>query len=133
MRGVHFKKAFVIAEDERRKIFSILNGEINVRDIHVLHMKKGETTNGLVNLPLGNHAHSYREVCYVMKGKCHYKLKHEITKEELEVDLEEGDIMFRDAWVTHTCTCSEDCILLDGAEQSWVGEEWNHYKQGDLM
>ena len=128
MRGVYFKKAFVIAEDERRKIFSILNGEINVRDIHVLHMKKGETTDGLVNLPLGNHKHWYPEVCYVMKGKCHYWLKND-EGETMECDLEEGDIMFRAPGVVHTCTCSEDCILLDGASESWVDEEWNHVRE----
>ena len=35
MRGVVIKKANVIAEDDRRKIISILNGEIGVRDIHI--------------------------------------------------------------------------------------------------
>lgn len=135
MRGIHIKKAFIVAEDERRKIFSILNGEIAVRDIHILIMKKGETSNGFVKAPLGNHYHSYKEVCYCMKGKAHYKLKHEITGEELEIDLNEGEIMLRDAYVTHTCVCTEDCILVDGAEYPWVGEEWNHYKgkDGDLM
>ena len=129
MRGVLIKKAQVIAEDERRKIVSILNGQIGVRDIHILFMKAGETDeNGYVKLPLGNHSHSYKEVCYVLKGKCHYKLKHELTGEELETDLNEGEIMFRDSYVTHTCICTEDAILIDGAEEMWLDEDWNHYK-----
>ena len=121
MRGVIIRKAQIISEDERRKIVSILNGEIGVRDIHILFMKKGEQI-------LGNHYHQYKEVCYCLKGKAHYKLKHEITNEELEIDLNENELMFRDAFVTHTCICTEDCILIDGAQESWVEEEWNHYK-----
>src|SRR3990167_4401198 len=123
MRGVVIKKAQIIADDSRRRILSILNGEIGVRDIHILFMSKGETKDGFVKLPLGNHYHNYREVCYCLKGKAHYKLKHELTGEELEIDLNEGETMFRDAFVTHTCLCTEDCILIDGAEQSWVAED----------
>lgn len=127
MRGVVLRKAKIISEDERRRIISILNGEIGVRDIHMLYMKKGDQI-------LGNHAHSYKEIMYVIKGTCHYKLKHMITGEEMECDLEEGDIMIRDAYVVHTCTCSADAILLDGAEDMWVAEDWNHYKyKEDLM
>ncbi len=135
MRGVVLKKAHVIAEDERRSITSILNGEISIRDIHILHMKKGDTSDGFVKLPLGNHYHQYKEVCYCMKGTAKYKLTHEITGETMEVDLKEGETMFRDAFVSHTCLCTEDCILIDGAEESWVGEDWNHYKSkdGDLI
>lgn len=134
MRGVVIKKAKVIAEDERRKIISILNGEIGVRDCHILIMKSGETFEGFVKKPLGNHYHSYQEICYCMKGKARYKLKHEITGEEMEYELKEGELMFRDAFVIHTCLCTEDCILIDLAECSWVDENWNHYKSkgGDL-
>ena len=71
MKGVVIKKANVIAEDERRKIISILNGELTVKDIHILHMKKGQTKS-----VLGNHHHWYPEFCYVMKGSCYYWLKN---------------------------------------------------------
>lgn len=134
MRGVVIRKAKVIHEDERRKIVSILNGEIGIRDIHLLFMKSGDTKDGFVKQPLGNHSHSYKEICYCLKGKCKYKLKHELTLEEMECVLEEGDIMFRDAYVTHACVCTVDCILLDGAECSWIEEDWNHHKpKEDLM
>lgn len=122
MRGVVIKKAFVIAEDERRKIVSILNGQIGVRDIHILFMKKGDSS------PLGNHKHWYSEIMYVMKGKAHYWLKNK-EGETMECDLEEGDIMMRAPEVVHTCICSEDCILLDGASESWVDEDWNHVRE----
>lgn len=111
-----------------------MNGELGIRDIHILEMKKGETDEkGFIKMPLGNHYHNYKEVCFCYKGKAHYKLKHEITKEELEIDLNEGEIMYRDAFVTHTCICTEDCILIDGAEYPWTADDWNHYKGGDLM
>ena len=118
MRGVVIKKANVIAEDERRKIVSILNGELNVKDIHILFMKKGQQI-------LGNHKHWYPEVMYVLKGSCHYWLKNK-EGETMECDLLEGDIMFRAPEVVHTCICSEDAILIDGAEQSWINDDWNH-------
>ena len=123
------KQANVIAEDNRRKITSILNGEIGVRDIHILHMKSGEKDeSGLVKLPLGNHKHWYAEIMYVMRGKCHYWLKNK-EGEEMECDLVEGDIMLRAPEVVHTCTCSEDAILIDGASESWVSEDWNHVRE----
>ena len=133
MRGVIIKKATVIAEDERRKIVSILNGQIGVRDCHILIMKSGEKNGQYINKPLGEHYHQYKEICYCMKGKCHYKLKHEITGEEMEIDLNEGEIMYRDAFISHTCLCTEDCILIDLAEEMWVDEDWNHYKGEKLM
>lgn len=129
IRGVHIKDALVIAEDDRRKIISVLNGEINVRDIHILHMKKGEKNEeGYIKDPLGQHKHWYPEVCYCMKGKAKYWLKNK-EGETMETVLEEGQIMFRAPGVVHTCLCTEDCILIDGASESWVGEEWNHVRE----
>jgi len=122
MRGVYLRKAQVIAEDERRKIVSILNGELTVKDIHILFMKSGDK--GV----LGNHKHFFPEVMYVLKGKVHYWLKNK-EGEEMECDMEEGDIMFRAPEVVHTCTCSEDAILLDGASESWISEDWNHVRE----
>lgn len=120
MRGVVLKKAQIIAEDERRKIVSILNGQIGVRDIHILFVKKGSQV-------LGNHYHNYPEVCYILKGHALYKLKNRQTGEEQEMLMKEGDIMFRDAFITHSCIASEDCIMIDGAQEAWMEDAWNHY------
>lgn len=122
MRGIVIRKAHIIAEDDRRKIISILNGEIGVRDIHILFMKKGEQI-------LGQHYHQFKEVCYILKGKAQYKLKNRLTNEEESVEVSEGDIMFRDCHVTHSCIASEDCIMIDGAEDSWISPEWNLYPE----
>lgn len=126
MRGVVSRKANIISEDNRRKIVSIINGELNVKDIHILFMKSGEKDeNGFIKLPLGNHKHWYPEVMYVLKGKCHYWLKNK-EGEEMECDLVEGDIMFRAPEVVHTCICTEDAILIDGSSESWINDDWNH-------
>ena len=129
MRGVIIRKAKIINEDERRKIISILNGEIGVRDIHILEMKKGDKNeNGFIKMPLGNHKHWYPEVCFVYKGKCKYWLKNK-EDETMEYDLEEGDIMFRAQEVVHTCMCTEDTILIDGASEGWIEDQWNHVQE----
>ena len=122
IRGVVIKKAKVIAEDDRRKIISLLNGEIGVRDIHILEMKKGEQI-------LGNHYHWYEEIMLVYKGKAHYWLRNKITKEQEEVDLEAGDIMLKSPMIAHTCMASEDCILIDGSAVTWVSEDFNHIRE----
>lgn len=121
MKGVIIRKAKIISEDERRKIISVLNGELGVRDIHILEMKKEDI--------LGNHWHLYPEIMYVMKGKCHYWLKHILTGEEEELDIEEGDIMIKTGFIVHTCRASEDCILIDGSTETWIDEDFNHIKE----
>ena len=136
MRGVVIKKASIIAEDERRKIVSVLNGELTVKDIHILFMKSQNPLNvaltpevsKYISQPLGNHKHWYAEVMYVLKGKCHYWLKNK-EGETMECDMEEGDIMFRAPEVVHTCTCTEDTILIDGSSESWINDDWNHVRE----
>jgi hypothetical protein len=47
----------------------------------------------------------------------------------MECDLEEGDLMMRAPEVVHTCKCTADAILIDGASESWVDEDWNHVRE----
>jgi len=111
------------------KAIEIAMGKLSVKDIHILFMKAGEKNDeGLIKLPLGNHKHWYPEVCYVLKGKCRYWLKNK-EGETMETDLNEGELMYRAPEVTHTCLCTEDCILIDGAEQSWIDDNWNHVRE----
>ena len=123
MRGVIIRKAQVISDDSRRRIISVMNGELGVRDIHILEMKKGQKTS-----VLGNHKHWYAEVCYVYKGSCHYWLKNN-EGEFMEVELKEGELMFRAPGVVHTCTCTDDCVLIDGGQEAWIDEDWNHVRE----
>ena len=84
MKGIYIKQAKIVSEDERRKIVSILNGELGIRDIHLLEMKKGEQI-------LGNHKHWYAELCYVYKGKCHYWLKNKEGEESTQGEVPGGE------------------------------------------
>ena len=131
MRGVYIKKASIIAEDDRRKIVSILNGELGVRDIHILLIKKGEQI-------LGNHFHWYPEIMYILKGGGTWYLKNRMTtynpkdpenEHQMEVRLEEGDIMIKAPFITHTAIVDADSIILDGSSESWISEEFNHYRE----
>lgn len=122
MRGVYIKKAFVIAEDERRKIISVLNGQIGVRDIHILEMKKGEQI-------LGNHYHWYPEIMYILEGGGTWYLRNRMTDEYEKVRLEKGDIMIKTPFITHTAKVDKDSIILDGSAESWVDEDFNHLRE----
>ena len=137
MRGVYIKKAKVISEDDRRRIISVLNGEIGVRDIHILEMKKG----GQI---LGNHYHWYPEIMYILKGGGTWWLKnimipdYDMIDGELkdmgedkymEVRLNKGDIMIKAPFITHTAKVNKDSIILDGSAETWVDEELNHYRE----
>lgn len=134
MRGVIVRKAKVISEDDRRKIISILNGEIGVRDIHILEMKKG----GQI---LGNHYHWYPEIMYILKGGGTWWLKNRMIPDYtdggkdlgedkyMEVRLNEGDVMIKAPFITHTAKVDKDSIILDGSAETWVDEELNHYRE----
>lgn len=121
MRGVLIKKIKTISEDDRRRIFSVLNGELNIRDIHILEVKKKSI--------LGNHWHTYPEMMYILKGKGKWWLKHVITGETAEFNLSEGDIMFKTGFIAHTCEVEEGTIILDASCESWIGEEFNHIRE----
>lgn len=118
MTGVHLTKAFCVSEDERRRIIEISNGTLDIRCLKVLFCKKGTHV-------LGEHWHVYGEVRYLLKGHVHYKLKHIITNETMEFDMEEGDILYTTGFVVHTGEFSEDSIMVDGASAAYVGREFN--------
>lgn len=118
MRGVHVKKIDLVHEDERRSIWEVMNGQMSIRNMKILKVKKG----GII---LGNHWHAYPEVMYLMKGKARYIMKHIITGEEEEFQLEEGDVMFRTGFITHAGIFDEDSILIDGAAESYIDNDFN--------
>lgn len=122
MRGVTIYPAKIVHSDERRDIIEIMNGEMNIRNLKILVIKKGEQI-------LGNHYHWYPEIMYVMKGKCHYYLKNKITGETEEMDIKEGEVMIKTPMIVHTCLAYEDTILIDGAAEAWVSEEYNHIRE----
>jgi len=118
MRGVHIKKVDLVHEDERRGIWEIMNGQMSIQNMKILKVKKGEQL-------LGNHWHAYPEVMYIMKGKARYRMKHVITKEEEDFNLEEGDVVFRTGFITHVGYFSEDSIIIDGSASTYISSDFN--------
>lgn len=118
MRGVFVTKAKIVSEDERRKIIEIQNGQINVRNMKILIVKKGEAL-------LGNHWHYGYEVMYIFKGAARYKMKNMDTLEEQEFDLKEGDVVFRTGRITHAGIFTEDSIVIDGGSDTYISQEFN--------
>ncbi len=122
MKGVIIKKAEVISDDERRSITEIMNGQLAIKNLKILHVKKGE-------LILGNHWHPYSEVMYILKGWGHYHMKNIDTDEEEEFDLKEGDVVFRTSRVIHAGYFIEDSIILDGACEMYVSQDFNDIQE----
>lgn len=118
MKGVHVKKVQIVSEDERRSIFEIMNGELTIKNMKVLKVKKGEQL-------LGNHWHPYSEVMYMLKGKAKYKMRNIDTNEQEEFELEEGDVVFRTGRIVHAGLFSEDSIVIDGAAEPYISQDFN--------
>lgn len=118
MHGVYVKKIDLVHEDDRRSIWEVMNGQLSIKNIKIIKIKKGEQL-------LGNHWHAYSEVMYMMQGKAKYKMRHVITGEEEDYNLEEGDVMFRTGFLTHAGFFEEDSIIIDGAAESYLGSDFN--------
>lgn len=118
MNGVYVGKIKLVHEDERRGIWEVMNGQLSIKNMKILRVKSGAQL-------LGNHWHTYPEVMYMMQGKAKYKMKHVITGEEEEYNLEEGDVVFRTGFITHVGLFSEDSIVIDGAAETYIGADFN--------
>jgi mannose-6-phosphate isomerase-like protein (cupin superfamily) len=122
MNGVIVRKTKIVSDDERRTITEVMNGELRIANLKILHVKKGEQL-------LGNHWHQYSEVMHIIKGKAKYRMKNIDTGEQQDYDLEEGDTIFRTGRVTHSGWFEEDSIILDGAECTYIGSDFNDIKE----
>jgi len=122
MKGVIIKKAEIVSSDNRRDIIEIMNGQLGIRNLKVLKVKKGE-------LILGNHWHTYSEVMYILKGWGHYHMKNLDTNEYEEFDLKEGDIVFRTGRIVHAGYFIEDSIIIDGATETYLNTDFNDIKE----
>ena len=122
MNGVVVRKAKLVSDDPRRSIFEIMNGEISIKNLKVLKIKKGR-------LVLGNHWHTYPEVMFILKGWGHYHMKNIDTNEEEEFDLKEGDVVFRTGRIVHAGYFEEDSIIIDAASESYISADFNDVRQ----
>lgn len=118
MNGVIVRKAKLVSDDERRSIFEIMNGELAIKNMKILKVKKGEQL-------LGNHWHTYSEVMYMIDGYATYKMKNIDTKEEETFILEPGDVVFRTGRIVHAGWFDEDSIIIDGACESYINADFN--------
>jgi len=122
MKGVYIKKAEIVSEDNRRKIIEIINGQLAVKNMKVLKVKKGEQL-------LGNHWHPYSEVMYILRGRARYRMKNLDTGEIEDFELEEGDVVFRTGRIVHAGYFSEDSIIIDGACESYISQDFNDVQE----
>lgn len=122
MKGVVVRKANVVSDDDRRTIFEIMNGELGIRNLKVLKVKKGKQF-------LGNHWHPYSEVMFILQGSAQYKMKNLDTNEEEIFKLEEGDIVFRTGRIIHAGYFDTDSIIIDGACETYVDSEFNDIQE----
>lgn len=118
MLGIEIRKANIVSSDERRDIIEIMNGELSVKLVKVLKVKKG------VQL-LGNHWHQGREAMYILKGSAKYRMKNIDTGEIEDYYLTEGDVVFRTGRIVHAGWFNEDSIIIDCGEDSYVSQEFN--------
>lgn len=122
MKGVFLTKAKVVSEDDRRKIIEIQNGQMSVRNMKILIVKKGEAL-------LGNHYHPhYSELMYMFKGSARYRMRNIDTGEVEDYNLVEGDLIFRTSRISHAGFFSEDSIVIDGAEEPYISQNFNDVK-----
>ena len=122
MNGVVVRKAKLVSDDNRRSIFEIMNGELSIKNLKVLKVKKETQL-------LGNHWHQYSEVMYVLKGSAIYKMKNIDTNETEEFHLSEGDVVFRTGRIVHAGYFEEDSIIIDAASESYINADFNDVRQ----
>ncbi len=117
MKGVYITTAKIVDEDNRRKLVEVQNGQLNIKNLKFLQVKKKSY--------LGGHWHTYPEVMYILKGKADYTMKNIDTGEEETFQLEEGDVVFRTGRIVHGGTFTKESIILDGATETYVSQDFN--------
>ena len=123
MKGCYITKAKIVHSDERRDIIEIMNGQLSIKNMKILKVKKGTQL-------LGNHWHPVaNEVMYMLKGSAKYKMKNIDTGEEENYDLKEGDVVFRTNRIVHGGYFEEDSIIIDGSTECYISPEFNDIQE----
>lgn len=121
MKGVTIKKAFIVNEDDRRKLVELMNGQFEGKNIKILEVKEESYLGGTAG-----HWHLYPECMYVMKGKVwDYVMENVFTGEKETFELEEGDIVFRTAGIIHGGMFAKDSIIIDIAGATYISGDYN--------
>lgn len=122
MHGVTIKKAEIVSDDSRRTIVEIMNGEMSIKNLKVLVVKKGAQL-------LGNHWHHYPEVMCMIGGEAIYVMKNIDTGEVESFNLKTGDVVFRTGRITHAGWFTEGSIIIDGACESYIDADFNDIQE----
>ncbi len=118
MKGVLVRKINLVHEDERRGIWEIMNGELQIKNMKILKVKEDSY--------LGGHWHVYGEVMHVLKGSAKdYKMTNLDTGETETYQLEEGDTVFRTGRIVHGGTFLKGSIVVDGACEMYLSADFN--------
>jgi hypothetical protein len=121
MRGVTVKKAFVVNEDDRRKLVELMNGQFSGKNIKILEVKEDSYLGGK-----SGHWHNYAECMYIMKGKVwDYVMENIDTGEKQTYTLEAGDVVFRGPRIIHGGWFAKDSIVIDIAEGTYISGDYN--------
>jgi hypothetical protein len=127
MNGVVVKKAFVVNEDDRRKLVELMNGQFAGRNIKILEVKEESYLGGK-----SGHWHLYPECMYVMKGKVwDYVMENIFTGEKETFELGEGDIVFRTAGIIHGGKFAKGSIIVDIGGETYLSGEFNDVPRED--
>ncbi len=120
MKGVEIRKIKLVHEDGRRGIWEIMNGELSIKNMKILKVKKGKQL-------LGNHWHPCaQEVMYILKGGCSkYVMENIDTGEKETFKLTEGDVVFRTNRIVHGGIFDEDSIIIDGSTEVYINTDFN--------
>lgn len=62
---------------------------------------------------------------YILKGSAKYRMKNLDTGEIEDYDLKEGDVVFRTGRIVHAGIFTEDSIIVDGAENTYISQDFN--------
>lgn len=122
MKGVEIRKITLVHEDERRGIWEIMNGELSIKNMKILKVTEDSY--------LGGHWHTYSEVMHMLKGSAKdYKMRNIDTGEEETFQLEEGDTVFRTGRIVHGGTFTKGSIVIDGACESYISQDFNDIQE----
>lgn len=116
----HLYKAPLVLDKPTHKIFEILNGQMDVRNIKLLRINAGVT--------LGGHSHDFYEGKVLLNGKIVYQLKHrfDTAPEARDIVMEPYDVMILAPNVIHTAYFPEPCVVIDFSALGFFSSGFNN-------
>lgn len=115
----HLYKAPRVLQLSTHDIYEVLNGQMDVRNIKLLHINAGVT--------LGGHSHDFYEGKMLLDGKILYQLKHRFNNfPEARIVMEPYDVMILAPNVIHTAYFPERCTVIDFSALGFFSSSFNN-------